>query len=92
MAPTTRIAEIAAIIQSQTMKLDEHLKANGLKSPSFDIDAPSKLSLPPSIAETRAAILDATNELHSLVLGPVQSLTDYQVSSIPACGVLTEQH
>ena len=79
MASRTRITELAGIIQSNTAKLDEYLNVQGIKSPSFEIDAPEKLSLPAAVAKARETILDATNELHNLVLGPVQFLTGYNV-------------
>ena len=74
MASTTRIAELAALIQSNTTALDKYLKEQNIQSLSFEIDAPESLSLPAKIAESREAVLDATDELHALVLGPVQSL------------------
>ena len=76
---STRIADLAAAIHSNTTKLDEYLKAQGIKSPSFDIDAPEKLDLPPAIAGLREHILDATDELHHIVQGPVQYLTGFDV-------------
>ena len=76
---STRIAELAATIHSNTTKLDDYLKTQGIKSPSFDVDTPDKLDLPPDIAGLREGILEATDELHHLIQGPVQYLTGYNV-------------
>ena len=79
MAAQTRIAELSSVIQVSTARLDDYLKAHGISSPSFDLDTPAKLSLPADIAEVRENLLDATDELNTLILGPVRYLTEYNV-------------
>jgi hypothetical protein len=79
MSSSTRIAKLAQLIQTNTVKVDNYLQTEGLKTPSFDIDAPAKLELPPSIEQARETILDATDELHRLILGPKQYLTGLSV-------------
>ena len=79
MASNTRVVELASIIQSSTETLNTYLGSQGIGSPSFEIDAPDISSLPPEIAKARETILDATNELHNLALGPTQVLTAYPV-------------
>ena len=82
--PSNRgIAELATLIKSKTADIDEYLKSNGLQSPSFDIDAPEKLQLPVELALAKDAILEAADELNSLLLGPVDFLTNYNVSRAP---------
>ncbi|TGO23406.1 hypothetical protein BPAE_0133g00040 [Botrytis paeoniae] len=60
MSPATRIAELAATIQEHTSK--------------FDVSCPLRLSLPPDIQASRNAVLEASDELTALILGPVESL------------------
>ncbi|KAI9646648.1 hypothetical protein NHQ30_004645 [Ciborinia camelliae] len=74
MAPNTRIAELASIIQEQTSKVDAYLASKNLPSPSFDVSYPLRLSLPPDIQASRNAVLEASDELTALMLGPVESL------------------
>jgi hypothetical protein len=74
MAPNTRIAELASIIQEQTSKVDAYLTSNNLPSPSFDPAYPLRLSLPPDVQASRDAVLEASDELTALMLGPIESL------------------
>lgn len=71
----SRISELASIIAMMTAELDAHCVAEGLPSPSFDPNSPPNLLLHPNIAATRQRILEATDELHALMLGPVGILT-----------------
>ena len=70
--PGARIVELANSIQLNTLKYNHHLSSRGIPSPSFSVETPLSVDLPDDIAECRAAILEATDELHSLALGPVQ--------------------
>ncbi|PQE34045.1 6-hydroxytryprostatin B O-methyltransferase protein [Rutstroemia sp. NJR-2017a WRK4] len=74
MAPNTRIAELASIIQEHTSKFDAYLASNNLPSPSFDPSHPLRLSLSPDVQASRDAVLEASDELTALMLGPVESL------------------
>lgn len=78
MAP--RIAELASIITANTAKIDEHLTANGINEISFDENAGEVLS-GPELAAARQAVLEATDELHALMLGPAGILTTPSVSA-----------
>ncbi|TGO11295.1 hypothetical protein BTUL_0113g00250 [Botrytis tulipae] len=40
------ITELAAIISADTAKIDNYLSSQGLKSPSFDVDAPTEPLVP----------------------------------------------
>ena len=71
----TRISELASIIALKTAEIDAYTSAKNVPSPSFDPDFPPRLLLHPDIAASRQAILDATDELHALMLGPVGILT-----------------
>ena len=76
---TSRIAELASIIQTNTAKLETQYISSGLALPAFDA-ARLMLSLPPEIASYRTAVLEATDELHSLIKGPIEIVTDRAVS------------
>lgn len=71
----TRIAHLASIIQANTAKIDDSLASRGLPTPSFDPDSPPGLLFEASVAAARQAILEATDELHALMLGPIGILT-----------------
>lgn len=67
----SRIAELASIIASNTAEIDEYLSSRGLPTPSFDADVAPRFLDEKPIAACRQAILEATDELHSLMLGPI---------------------
>ncbi|QKX63471.1 uncharacterized protein TRUGW13939_10641 [Talaromyces rugulosus] len=68
---STRIAELAARIQLRTSDIDSYLQHNQLPSPAFDEDGPVDLNLPNGdLSAAREQVLDATLELHDLLLGP----------------------
>lgn len=69
---TPRIAALAATISSSVAKLQELLSARGVPCPSFDEDNPT--SLPVEASEIRDSVLDATSELHELLLEPLPFL------------------
>ncbi|RWA07701.1 hypothetical protein EKO27_g7404 [Xylaria grammica] len=64
-----RIIELAAKISASVTELQELLSAQGVPSPSFDEDSPGRL--PPSAFHLQDAVLDATAELHELLMEPV---------------------
>ena len=72
--PPSRTVELADIIQQHTRKVDEYLTSHDLPAPSFDISQPPRLPLPPEIQASQAAILEASDELTALTLGPVGTL------------------
>jgi hypothetical protein len=74
MAPKSRIAELASIIQENTTVLDEYFAANNLPSPSFDESYPAVVQLPEDIAAARDAVTEANDELSALLRGPVASI------------------
>lgn len=75
MMVTSRISELASIIAANTAEIDLYTASEALPSPSFDADSPPKLLFHPRVAAFRQAILEATDELHALMLGPVGILT-----------------
>lgn len=93
---SSRILELANSIQVNTSKVDQHFSAHGIPTPSFDIDTPLELDLPNDIAACRSTIIEATEELHSLMLGPIQTVNwlrvkkNYKLFRSPGCLLLTE--
>lgn len=69
---TPRIVELAAQISNSVAQLQEKLSAEGLPSPSFDENFPGKY--PAGVAQFRDAVLDASAELHELLLDPLMVL------------------
>ena len=69
---SVRIVELAAVISNSVGSINEYLGLKGLPTPSFDPDAPS--TLPNEIEAARNAVLDATSELHDLLLEPADLL------------------
>ncbi|KAK4041920.1 S-adenosyl-L-methionine-dependent methyltransferase [Parachaetomium inaequale] len=79
-SPEPRIVELAKRIAANTEKLQTYLAAHGLPTPSFDIDGPKDTLVPKTETETeaaRAAVIDDTEELRRLVLGPREYLMSY---------------
>jgi len=72
---TSAMIALARKIVKETEKLDAYLKANGLPTPSFDVDAPSDFpKLPVDMLKSRQEIIFATKELSLLAHGPRESL------------------
>lgn len=74
---STRIAELATSVSTNTAKVDEYLKSHSRPSPSFDVDHPADLGIPPEaidIDNARKAALEASIELQDLLQGPTSLL------------------
>lgn len=69
------IVELANTISQNASKIDEYLRSQGLPTPSFAIDAPPIMTLPPLLMRSRDEILEACSELQALTEGPVAHLT-----------------
>lgn len=72
---TSRIAVLAFRIAHNATEVEKHLLADGLPCPTFDADQPPTLVHNPKIAAARQFILEATDELHALMLGPMSLVT-----------------
>ncbi|KAJ5092932.1 hypothetical protein N7456_008793 [Penicillium angulare] len=71
----SRIVELAQHIQQRTSDIDNYLLQNDLPTPSFDEDGPTDLNLSSvEMAKARSDVLEATLELHDLILGPAMCL------------------
>jgi hypothetical protein len=69
---TPKIIELAAQISTSVTQLQERLSAQGAPTPSFDEDGAELL--PNDVSHLRDAVLDATAELHEILLEPLQLL------------------
>ena len=78
MNTTPRIVELAAQISASVAKLQEKLSAQGAATPSFAENGPE--SLPNDASSLKDAVLDATAELHEILLDPVLLL--YKFASV----------
>lgn len=76
---SSRITQVASIIGDNITKINQYLSSQGLPTPSFEPDVrPSFLKEKP-IAAACQAVLEATDELHALILGPIGILTSVKV-------------
>lgn len=80
----SRIVELAGIIQEHTAKVDSYLSSHDLPTPSFDVSYPARVALPPEIQASQDAVLEASDELTALLLGPAGSLMGKDRVCIPA--------
>lgn len=82
----SRITELANRIAANTKKLNDYLVANNLPPPSFALDGPKDTLVPKhetDVEAARVAIIDDTQELRRLVLGPREYLMSYTVCPLP---------
>lgn len=75
----SRIAELATTAAHHTQRVDNYLAEKGLPHPSFEVDGPIDLGLPPEIEESRARVLEASQELNDLLQEPRDLLFNHQV-------------
>lgn len=77
----TRTAELASIISANTAKIDAHLASHGIEPLSFEERGAGDVLSDPELGAARQAVLEATDELHALMLGPAGILTSPSVST-----------
>jgi hypothetical protein len=79
MSQHKSIIELADIIASNTTKYNEYLVSNGLPPPTHTpSEKETPLDVPENIASLREQTIEASHELHELLIGPVGvSLTAY---------------
>jgi hypothetical protein len=75
----SRIAELATTVAHHTQRVDNYLAERGLPCPSFEVDGPVDLALPPEIEESRTVVLQASQELNDLLQGPRNLIFNHQV-------------
>ena len=67
----TRIVQLATDIIKNTTKVDAYLNVKGLPTPSFHEDGPVDFGIESEdISRAREKAIDASLELHNLLLGP----------------------
>jgi hypothetical protein len=86
----TRLLQLTEIISSQTEKIQEYFTANGLPDLSFDPTSPGDFPVPSSnteMHEARRAVVNATQELHDLMVGPRETVrwAAWNVGYKPCC-------
>ena len=74
MRPSTQILELAGVIHARTVKIEEFLSVHNVPQASFDIDSPLAVPLPEPLSSAREEVLDALDQLHALLLGPLPYL------------------
>lgn len=85
---TPRIVELAAQISSSVAQLQEQLSVGGLPSPSFDENFVG--NYPANVTELRDAVLDATAELHEILLDPIMVLFKFaSISNLVSIDAVT---
>lgn len=67
--PLPRILQLANTISTSVRKIEQVLFAKSISPPSFDEDA--SFNIPLELATDHDAVLDATAELHDLLLEPL---------------------
>ncbi|KAI8626344.1 S-adenosyl-L-methionine-dependent methyltransferase [Xylariaceae sp. FL1651] len=88
----SRISELAARIATNTAKVNDYLVTNKLPVPSFDVDGPSESAVPKDqydIEAARTAVIDDTQELRRLMLGPREYLWSKEHNELSARQVIT---
>lgn len=79
---TTRIAELSQRIATNTTKINAFFVANNIPEPSFSLDASPHLAIPQTeteILSARREVINDTQELRELMLGPREHLSSYDV-------------
>ncbi|KAG8527118.1 uncharacterized protein KY384_008547 [Bacidia gigantensis] len=82
---TSRVSQLVCSISSNTATVEAYLESQGLPSPSFNVDAPRDLGIPPDandIEDARRAALEATIELQDLLQGPTALLRPVTVEAM----------
>lgn len=82
-----RIVELAAQISTSVTELQERLAAQGAPSPSWAEDSPE--SLPADVSNLQDVVLDATAELHELLLDPLMVIFKFAAVRFPRAQVHT---
>ena len=67
----SRLQELTSQISINTSIYSDYLRANGWPQPSFSTDTTPKVDLPPDIVKVRNTVLEASEELQALMLGPI---------------------
>ena len=81
MTTPSRMLELANAIAEDAFHLKQYFDSQNVPEPSFDIDAPTRLTFSDlDLADRHERLLAGTRELHNLALGPVASLRSLNAS------------
>lgn len=75
MSSPSRILELSAQISAATQRIHDTLTSQNLPLPSFEADV--TLTFPSDLDAARDTLLDATSELHDLLYGFQNLLSNY---------------
>ena len=87
----TSFSNISDTITARVAVIEEYIKANDLKSPSFDADSPSALPAVPMVQKARLDLIEAATALKNLAIGSAD-LTRWQVLEVSLRVLLCLQH
>ena len=68
----SEIAKLAALVLTNTIRVDDYLQTNKLPSPSFHEDGPIDFGLSSDVEAARIAAIEASFRLHDRLRGPVE--------------------
>ncbi|KAL2349851.1 O-methyltransferase [Cryomyces antarcticus] len=74
---TTRLTELTTIIATETKKVEDYFAQHNLPNLSFAADGPADFPVPGSNGEIQASrrtVINATQELHDLMVGPRETV------------------
>ena len=80
MANQRRLVELATIVQEGTLKIDQYLADQGKPSPCNDVKDDLVLQLPDDLSRTRTQVIEASDELQTLLRGPLNFYMSVNVS------------
>ncbi|KAI6090340.1 S-adenosyl-L-methionine-dependent methyltransferase [Hypoxylon rubiginosum] len=89
---TPHIVQLASRIAANTTKLNTYIEAHHLPTPSFDVNGPKDTLVPKEekdVEAARVAIIDDTQELRRLVLGPREYLMSYTHNELTSQQAIT---
>ena len=69
---SSRLLDLAAVITKSTAVIHNFLQERDQSFPSFEVDSPQ--SLPKELSEAQDVVIDATAELHDVLLEPLDLL------------------
>lgn len=74
MVSTARISELAATIHTHVDEIERFMSMHNVPQASFNINSPLAVLLPEPLSDAREEVLDAHDQLHALLLGPLPYL------------------
>ena len=75
----SRLASLAALISENSDKIEAYIAQKGFSPVWFDADTSSFWIHDSEISQARQVLLDLTDEMHALMLGPIGALTNPSV-------------